>query len=105
MSGLKTKLIVCGSKEKRNSVVPKLLLIAYHLWVPYCHNVSPCSRKTRSSKYYSIKSLENQNWHNFDMNEMAVRNCNGHFQSQQGSTQKFRNLTRIGKIITVNKVF
>jgi len=56
--------------------------IAYHLSVPYCRHVTPCSRKTQSSKYYSIKSLENQNWHNFDMSKMSVRIC-GHFWSQQ----------------------
>jgi len=45
------------------AVVPKLFLIAYHLWEPHCHHVPPCSRKTQSTKYHSIKSLENQNWH------------------------------------------
>jgi len=48
-------------------VVPKLFLITYHLWDPYCHHVPPCSRKTQSTKYHSIKSLENQNWHKCDM--------------------------------------
>jgi len=41
----------------------------------------PCFRKTQSTKYHSIKSLENQIWHKFDMNKMAVMNCNGHFQN------------------------
>jgi len=28
------------------AVIPKLFLIAYRLWVPYYHHVSPCFRKT-----------------------------------------------------------
>ena len=43
------------------SVVPKLFLITYHLWDPHCHHVPPYSRKTQSTEYHSIKSLENQN--------------------------------------------
>jgi len=42
-----------------------------HLWVPCCHHVPPCSRKTHSMKYCGIRSRENQNWHKRDM---AVRN-------------------------------
>jgi len=45
------------------TVVLKLFLSTYHLWDPYCHHVPPCSRKTQSTKYHSIKSLENQNGH------------------------------------------
>ena len=61
--------------------VPKLFPIAYHLWFSYYHHVPPCSRKTQSNKYHSIKSLENQNWHKCDMKKMAVRNYNGHFRN------------------------
>jgi len=43
------------------TVVLKLFLIVYHLCVPYCHYVPPCSRKSQCAKYQSIKSLENQN--------------------------------------------
>jgi len=43
------------------AVVPKLFLIAYYLWVPYCQHVPPCSRKSQCAKYHSIKGLENQN--------------------------------------------
>ena len=31
------------------------------LYVPCCHHVPPCSRKSQCAKYHSIKSLENQN--------------------------------------------
>jgi len=40
------------------SVVPKRFLITYHLWVPYCKHVSPCSRKSQCSKYHLIKSAK-----------------------------------------------
>jgi len=40
---------------------------------------TPCSRKTQSTQYYSIKSLSNQTWRKWGMNNMAVRNYNGHF--------------------------
>ena len=36
---------------------------------------------TQSTKYHSIKSLENQNRHKCDMKIMAVRNYNGHFEN------------------------
>ena len=39
-------------------VVPKLFLIAYHLWVPYYQHVPPCSRRSQCAKYHSIKGLE-----------------------------------------------
>jgi len=39
-------------------VVPKHFAIAYHLWVQYCHHVPPFSRKTQSTKYHPITSLE-----------------------------------------------
>jgi len=61
------------------AVVLKLFLIAYHLRVPYCHHVPPCSRKSQCAKYHSIKSLENQNRHKSNVNKMAVRNFNGHY--------------------------
>jgi len=61
------------------SVVLKLFLIAYHLCVPYCHHISPCSRKSQCAKYHSTKSLENQNWHKCNVNKLAVRNFNDHF--------------------------
>ena len=38
-----------------NVVFPKLFLIVYHLWLPYCHHIPPCSRKSQCAKYYSIK--------------------------------------------------
>jgi len=56
------------------AVVLKLFLIAYHLWLPYYHHVPPCSRKSQCAKYYSIKSLENQNRHKCNVNKIAVRN-------------------------------
>ena len=34
-----------------NAVVPELFLITYHLWVPYCQHVPPCSRKSQCAKY------------------------------------------------------
>jgi len=40
------------------AVVLKLILIAHHLWLPHCHRVPPCSRKSQCAKYNSIKSLE-----------------------------------------------
>jgi len=43
------------------AVIPQLFLITYHLWDPWRHRVPPCSRKTQSVKYRSIKCLENQN--------------------------------------------
>lgn len=45
----------------RQAVVSKLFLIVYRLWVRYCHHVPSCSGKTQSTKYYSIKGLENWN--------------------------------------------
>ena len=48
-----------GMKLSFDAVVPKLL-IAYHLWVSYCHHVPPCSGKIQCAKDHSIKSLENQ---------------------------------------------
>jgi len=39
------------------SVVHKLFLITYHLWVLWCQNVPPCSRKIKCAKYRLIKSL------------------------------------------------
>jgi len=60
-------------------VVLKLFLIAYHLRVPCCHHVPPCSSKSQCAKYHSIKSLENQNWHKCNVNKMAVRTFDGHF--------------------------
>jgi len=67
-------------------VVPKLFLIVYHLWVPYCHHVPTCSRKTQSTKEHLIKSLENQDWHKYNMIKIAVKNYSGHF-SKPTSTQ------------------
>jgi len=43
------------------AVVPKLFLVAYNLWVPYCQHVPPCSRKSQCAKYHSIKGLEHHN--------------------------------------------
>ena len=45
------------------SMVPKLFLITYHLWVLWCQHVPPCSRKCKCAKYRLInvqmcKSLE-----------------------------------------------
>jgi len=48
-------------KVSPRAVVLKLFLIVYHLCVPYCYHVPPCSRKSQCAKYHSIKSLENQN--------------------------------------------
>jgi len=48
-------------KPHCRSVVPKLFLIACHLWVPCCQHVPPCFRKSQCAKYNLIKSLENQN--------------------------------------------
>jgi len=62
------------------SVVPKLLLIAYHLWVLYRQHVPPCSRKSQWANYNSINSLENQNWRKCNMKKMAMRKYHGHFQ-------------------------
>jgi len=62
-----------GTRNHRTAV-PKLFLIAHHLWAPYCHHITPFFRKTQSTKYHSIKSLENQNWHKCDMKKTAVRN-------------------------------
>jgi len=62
-----------GTRNHRTAVL-KLFLIAYHLWAPYCHHITPFSRKNQSTKYHSIKSLENRNWHKCDMKIMAVRN-------------------------------
>ena len=42
-----------------NSVVPKVFLIAYHLWVPHCQHVPPCSRKSQSTKYHLITNVWN----------------------------------------------
>ena len=67
---------------------PELFPIAYHLWVPYYHHVPPFSRKTQSTKYHSIKSLENQNWHICDMKILAVKNDNGHFSGLTGEVHK-----------------
>jgi len=67
-----------------------LFLIAYHLWAPYCHHVPTFFRKTQSTKYHSIKSLENQNWHKCDMKIMAVRNYNGHFRNLYGKYTKMQ---------------
>jgi len=47
-----------SSADCARAVVLKLFLIAYHLCVPYCHHVPPCSRKSQCAKYQSIKSLE-----------------------------------------------
>ena len=68
-----------SSTDCPRAVVLKLFLIAYHLCVPYCHHVPPCSRKSQCAKYHSIKSLENQNWQKCNVNKMAVRNFNGRF--------------------------
>ena len=38
-----------------------------------------CSRKTPSTQYHSIKSLAKYTWRKCGMNNMAVRNYNGHF--------------------------
>jgi len=46
--------------NEHRTVVTKLFLITYHLWDPYCHYVPPCYRKAQSTKYHSIKSLENK---------------------------------------------
>jgi len=45
--------IICSVVGSQN------VLIAYHLGVRYCQHAPPCSRKTRSTKYHSMKSLEN----------------------------------------------
>ena len=57
-----------------NQWVPDLFLTAYHLRVPYCHRVTPCSRKTHLTRYHSIERLENWTWHKSDIFKMAVRN-------------------------------
>ena len=101
----KTKLYVrrCYSfvtnKHLNNPVVPKLFLSAYHLWVPYCYHVPPCTRKSQCAKYNSIKSLEKQNWHICNVNKMTVRNFNGHFYKTAREVvntkiQEFVNRTR-----------
>ena len=38
-----------------------------------------CSRKTQSTQNHSIKSLANQTWRKYGINNMAVRNYNGRF--------------------------
>ena len=89
------------------AVVPKLYFIAYHLWVPYCQHVPPCYRKTQSYKYYSIKSFENQNWHNFDMNTisweitMAIFTPTMEVHKNSGIYEQ----NTISKIITMNIFF
>jgi len=71
--------IASWSRIDTTAVVLKLFLIAYHLWLPYCYHVPPCSRKSQCAKYHSIKSLENQNWLKCNVKKMAVRNFNCYF--------------------------
>jgi len=61
------------------AMVRKLFLIAYHLWVPYCQHLPPCSRKSQCAKNNSSKTLENQNWRKCDRKKMAVRKYYDHF--------------------------
>ena len=95
------------------SVVPKLFLIAYHLWVPYCQHVPPCSRKTQFTKCHSIKRLENHNCHKCNTKKMAVRKYSGHFQKRRREVASSRPhkssgiyyITRQVKMIAVNIFF
>ena len=66
------------------TVVPKLFLIAYHLWAPCCQHVPPCFRKSQCAKYNSIKSLENQNWHKCNMKKWLWESIMAIFRNQQG---------------------
>jgi len=65
------------AKSRTNNVlkvvVPNLFPIEYRLCVRYCDRVPPCSRKTHSTKYYSVISSENYTWHNSDTHKMAMR--------------------------------
>ena len=90
-------------------VVPKLLIM-YHLWDLRCDHMPACSRKTQSTKYHSIKPLENQNWLIPHINHMTVRNYHGHFQKptrEVGYTkiQEFINRTWQVKTVAVNIFF
>ena len=92
------------------SVVPKRILIAYHLWVPHCQHVPPCSRKSQCAKYNSIKALGNQNRHKCNMKTMSVKKYYRHLLKPTRELgyvkiQVFVNKTGQEKIIAMNICF